>query len=66
MAHLNLQEVREWDRNILLKKIDELRVSSFKLKMSAVSGEIKMPHRIKKLKRDIAKLLTIKNEKGRN
>jgi large subunit ribosomal protein L29 len=48
-----------------LKKLEELRLELLKLKMQAKIGLLKDTARIRNIKRDIARILTIINEEGR-
>jgi large subunit ribosomal protein L29 len=48
-----------------LKKLEELRLELLKLKMQAKMGLLKDTARIRNIKRDIARILTIINEERR-
>jgi len=47
----------------LIMKEQDLRKELFNLRFQQATGEIENPMRIKAVKKDIAKVLTIKNEK---
>ncbi len=65
MAELSLQEIRKWDSDTIQKKVEQLRVDLFNLRMGSTTSGIERPHLLKVLKKDIARLLTVKNEKGK-
>ena len=44
------------------QKLSELREELFHLRFQASSGQLEKPHRIKQIKRDISRLLTLARE----
>ncbi len=66
MAILRNREAKNMSREDLDKRLKELRLELTKEKASiAVSGTVKNPGRIKEIKRTIAKILTLKNERSK-
>lgn len=58
-------EIRQMSMEERLKKLEELRLELLKLKMQAKMGLLKDAARIRNIKRDIARILTIINEERR-
>jgi len=58
-------EIRQMSMEERLKKLEELRLELLKLKMQAKMGLLKDTARIRNIKRDIARILTIINEEER-
>jgi large subunit ribosomal protein L29 len=58
-------EIRQMSTEEKLKKLEELRLELLKLKMQAKMGLLKDTARIRNIKRDIARILTIINEERR-
>jgi large subunit ribosomal protein L29 len=58
-------EIRSMKPEERLKKLEELRMELIKLRMQAKVGLLKDTARIKNIKRDIARILTIMNEELR-
>jgi large subunit ribosomal protein L29 len=58
-------EIRQMSMEDRLKKLEELRLELLKLKMQAKMGLLKDTARIRNIKRDIARILTIINEEKR-
>ncbi len=56
-------EIRDMTVEELLDKEQELRRELFNLRFQQATGEIQNPMRIRTVKRDIARILTIKSEK---
>ena len=56
-------EFREMTAEELTSKEHELRRELFNLRFQKATGEIENPMRIKTVKKDIARILTIKTEK---
>jgi large subunit ribosomal protein L29 len=57
--------IRQMSMEERLKKLEELRLELLKLKMQAKMGLLKDTARIRNIKRDIARILTIINEERR-
>ena len=64
MPIIRINELREATSEEVDKKLSELQVELLKLKaMVKAGGGVDNPARIKMIKKSIAKILTIKNEK---
>jgi large subunit ribosomal protein L29 len=59
---LKPSEIREMSREERLRRLDELRSELVKLRLQAKMGLLKDTARIKSVKRDIARILTIMRE----
>lgn len=55
-------EIREMSDADRRQKITELRQELFNLRFQMASGQFEKPHRIREVKRDIARLLTLMKE----
>jgi len=62
---LKPSELRDMTIEELKEKEKELRKELFNLRFQKATGEIQNPNRIKQVKRDIARVLTIITEKQR-
>ncbi len=60
---LKMSEISEWDNKLIDSKISELRMELFNFRMSKASAGLEKPHLIKNVKKDIARLLTVKTSK---
>ncbi len=60
---LKMSEIKDWEANVLDKKVQELKVELFNINMQKTTSGIEKPHRIKEIKKDIARLLTVKSAK---
>ncbi len=56
------EEIRSMSREEKLKLLDELRAELIKLKTQAAMGTLDKPHRIRIVKKNIARILTILRE----
>jgi large subunit ribosomal protein L29 len=56
-------ELREITADELLRKEQDLRKELFNLRFQQATGEIENPRRIRAIKRDIARILTIVTQK---
>jgi large subunit ribosomal protein L29 len=65
MTRLRVKELREQDQSQLRDKLFELRGEFSKLKSSAARGMIqKESGNIRRVRRDIARILTVMSERG--
>ena len=62
---MKTDEIRELSADELEHKLVSLKEELFKLRFQAKSGKIEKPSRIKMIRRDIARILTIQGE-GKN
>ena len=58
-----LSELRKMEKNLLLEKIKEFRKESLNLRFQKSSGKLEKTSRISVVKKNIARLKTIINEK---
>lgn len=61
---LKMNEVKGWDVKVIDQKVIECQKELTAINMQKVTSGVEKPHRIKVLKRDIARLLTAKNAKS--
>jgi large subunit ribosomal protein L29 len=59
------KEIRELSPAEIDKKIRELRDELLRLRLKKNTGQVEKPHMFRVLRKDIARLLTILNEKKR-
>jgi large subunit ribosomal protein L29 len=57
------KQIRELSVEEREAKLREWREELFRLRFQSASGQLEKPHRIRELKRDIARLLTVMKEK---
>ena len=62
---MKIEEMRKMDTAELSKKITETKDELFKLKMEQSSGTLRETHKIHELRKTIARLKTVLNEKER-
>ena len=60
---MKVQELREMDIGALNAEMTELLSAQFKLRMQRAGGQLGQPHQFKSIRRDIARVKTIINEK---
>ncbi len=60
------QEIRDLTEEEIIRKLNELKENLFKLKVKLSTKQLEKTHQIKFIKKDIARMLTILNEKRRN
>lgn len=61
---MKAQEYRNLDEATMDAEIDKNRRELLDLRCQVALGEEVHPHRIQDLRRDIARMMTVKNEKG--
>ena len=59
---MNTKEIRGMNESDRQKKLIELLREQFNLRMNKASGQLAAPHRIKEVRRDIARIQTVMNE----
>jgi len=57
------QEIRDLTQDEIVRKIKELKDNLFKLKVKLSTKQLEKSHQIMFIKKDIARLMTILNEK---
>lgn len=60
---LKMSEIKDLDKKSLMTKVSELRRELFELGFNKTTSGLEKPHRLKELKKDIARLLTAYNAK---
>ena len=60
---MNIKEVREKSNEDLKKSLDEMKVELFDLRFARATGSIDNPMRIRELKKSIARILTVLQER---
>jgi large subunit ribosomal protein L29 len=60
---LELSEIKDWSDSQIENKVSELRKELFTYKMQKTTTGLEKTHLLKDLKKDIARLLTVKNKK---
>jgi len=63
---INLQEIRLKNPSDLKLLLEELLEQQFKLKMQAATGQLAKSSEFKKVRKDIARIKTVMNEKQNN
>ncbi len=58
---MNMQEIKELTEKEREEKLSDLREEYFNLKFQLAMGKIENPGRLKYMRRDIARILTLKN-----
>mgnify|MGYP001141022601 CR=1 FL=1 len=62
---MKIQELRNLSKEELLQKEKTLKEELYKLNLQRYSGRVEKPHMFSLIKRDIARIQTILNEKTR-
>ncbi len=60
---LKVAELRDLSRQELKEKLEDLKKSLFQMRTQGATGRIEKPGRIKQMRRDIARFLTVLKEK---
>ena len=60
---MNVKEIRDKSNDELLKTLDESKKELFDLRFQKATGTVDNPMRIRELKKTIARILTVLNEK---
>lgn len=58
-------ELRELDADGLAKKLGESREELFKLRFQHATAQLEKTHRLRQVRKDIARIMTVQNEKKR-
>ncbi|MBP5255706.1 MAG: 50S ribosomal protein L29 [Clostridia bacterium] len=61
---MKAKEIREMSPEELGKKLTELKNELFNLRFQHAINQLDNPHRITEVKRDIARVMTVMNEKN--
>ena len=60
---MKTNELRDKDEKALRKELAELRREGFKLRMQQGTGQLGRPSEIKRVRRDVARVLTVLSER---
>ena len=60
---MKARELRDLSREDLLRKVDELRTELFNLRFQKAVGQLGNPMRIRQVRKDIARVLTVLRER---
>lgn len=66
MERMKASDLRKMSDEELRKELVELRREQFNLRMQRATGQLGTPARFKELRRDIARIETVKTEKSRS
>jgi len=66
MKKMNVPALREKTMEELQKDEEDLRTQLFKLRFQASTGQAESPYRIRGVRRDLARVKTVMNEKHRS
>jgi large subunit ribosomal protein L29 len=58
-------ELRDLDVEALGKKLGESREELFKLRFQHATAQLEKTHRLREVRKDIARIMTVQNEKKR-
>ncbi len=61
---LNNDEIKNMDEQAIERKLSELRLDLFKMKMQKTTSGIEKPHLLKDARKNIARLLTVKTSRA--
>lgn len=65
MQKLELSEISGLDNKQIDAKVKEMRTSLFNMRMQKAASGLEKPHTVRIAKGNIARLLTVKNSKGK-
>ena len=63
---IEMEKIRELGKEELKRKLSELRLQHKDLRFQKARGELKNPLKLREIRRDVARVLTVINEKGRS
>jgi large subunit ribosomal protein L29 len=61
---MNLQELRKGDEKSLQEELSKLLQEQFNLRMQKGTGQLTQPNELRRVRRDIARVKTLLNEKA--
>ena len=62
---MKIAELRDLDVEGLAAKLGETREELFKLRFQHATAQLEKTHRLRQVRKDIARILTVQNEKKR-
>lgn len=63
---MTMQDIKQMKTVELQTRVEELRAELFALKFQSATGQLATPHRIKEIKKEIARILTDLNQRKAN
>lgn len=60
---MKTSEIRKMSKEEITKKVNELKAEIFDLRMKQSTGNLDKPHKINELRKTVARLKTVLNEK---
>ena len=60
---MKVKEIRDLTTEEVIKKIDDTKEQLFNLRFKQATGNLEKPHEIRELRKDVARLKTILNER---
>jgi large subunit ribosomal protein L29 len=60
---MNVKEIKELTMEELDQQLQDIKKEQFNLKLQQVSGQLENPARVKELRRTVARIQTIQNQK---
>ncbi len=61
---MKAKDIRERSQDELRKSLDDLREQLFKLRFQKSTGQIENPVKIREVRKDIARVMTVMSERG--
>ena len=61
---MQAKDIRQMTREELEQKLDDDRVETYHLRAQKAVAQLDKPHRVKQIRRDIARVITILNDGG--
>ena len=61
---LKTADIKKMDAKAIDAKVQALKTELFTMKMQHATSGMEKPHKVSELKKDIARLLTVKKQKG--
>jgi large subunit ribosomal protein L29 len=62
---IEMEKIKDLNKEELGKKLSELRLQHKDLRFQKARGELKNPLKLREIRRDVARIMTVINEKGR-
>ena len=61
---MKMEEILKLDGKTIQAKVEAMKIELFTLKMQHATSGLEKPHKVKILKKNIARLLTVKKQKS--
>jgi len=62
---MNASEIRDLTQDEMIKRLDDFKQEMFNLRFQTATGQLEKPMRVREVRRSIARIMTILNEKKR-